>query len=93
MDFNKWNKKKAHFNFHQPSIFQEHAAQRCQRRKPKGGENGKRSAKLGNRLGKDNMHLSFSTSPEESKLKNKIKIVREEDKATCYKRKGSGLHI
>jgi len=31
--------------------------------KPKGCGNGKRRAKLGNKLGKDNMHLSFSTSP------------------------------
>ena len=30
--------------------------------KPKGCENGKRRAKRGNRCGKDNMHLSFSTS-------------------------------
>ena len=34
----------------------------CQSRKPKGCGNGKRRAKLGNRLGKGNIHLSFSTS-------------------------------
>ena len=49
-------------NFHQPSIFQEHAAQCCQSRKPKWCGNGKRRAKLGNRLGKGNIHQSFSTS-------------------------------
>jgi len=53
---------KKFFLSHPPSIFQEHAAQRCQRRKPKGCENGKRRAKLGNKLGKGNMHLLFSTS-------------------------------
>jgi len=34
----------------------------CQSRKPKGCENGKRRAKLGNKLGKGNIHQSFSTS-------------------------------
>ena len=53
---------KKFFLSHQPSIFQEHAAQRCQSRKPKGCGNGKRRAKLGNRLGKSNIHLIFSTA-------------------------------
>jgi len=56
---------KKFFLSHQPSIFQEHAVQRCQSRKPKGCGNGKRRAKLGNRLGKDNIHQGFSTSCSE----------------------------
>jgi len=35
-----WLKQKKFFLSHQPSIFQEHAAQRCQSRKPKACGNG-----------------------------------------------------
>ena len=41
--------------------------------KPKGCGNGKRRAKLGNRLGKDNIHLSFSTSCKEFLLSEILK--------------------
>ncbi len=60
-------RNKIFFLSHQPSIFQEHAVQRCQSRKPKGCGDGKRRAKLENRRGKDNMHLSFSTSCQGAK--------------------------
>jgi len=57
-------RKKNIFLSHQPSIFQEHAAQRCQSRKPKGCGNGAAlrasEAALENRLGKG---FDFSFQP------------------------------